>query len=248
MRKTIIAFGAAAALVGVIWAVATSPGPAPPTTPGNPLQSAEDVPIKAADRQAITATLDAFVASAVERQHPERSYTLVTQDLRASTTRDEWKAGTMPVFPYQAKEQHMDGWHSTYSRPGRVGLELLLHPAVSAGPEVGAIAFTVAMERHHGKWLVANFYPNAMFAPETERSNIKAEPDLGPAAKPDVTLNPSQLDQKWILVPFALAALPLLAGIGYLAWTAIGRIRGSRQPQSEADRRALESWHPGERS
>jgi hypothetical protein len=94
------------------------------------------------------------------------------------------------------------------------------------------------MKRLHGRWLVDTFYPNAMFAKEGDRSNIKAEPDLGPLAGTRVSERPG-LSPLWIALPLAVLGLPV---VGALAFLAISLARSARRRSSPQDERAMINW------
>jgi hypothetical protein len=211
----------------------------PPPSPGAPTTAApaKAAPqIAASDRRQIDGTLDAFVASAVERRDPARAYALATPGLRAGKTRAAWASGQIPVMPYKSSNANAHGYRITYATGDQLGLELLLHPA--ARYDMGPIAFTVRMKRIGGRWLVDTFYPNAIFAKQGERANIRAEPDLGPLVGTQVQER-QRLSNLWILVPLAVLSLPAL---GAVAFAGLSLVRSARRRRTPVTDRPLVDW------
>jgi hypothetical protein len=238
-RKLIVwlVMACAATAGGVAFAVThISPPPTPRESAPTARSASEPPAIAAADRRQIDGTLDAFLASAVERRDPGASFALATPALRAGKTRAQWAAGHIPVMPYQAANPDAHDYRITYVNGGQLGLELLLHPA--PGYDMGAIAFSVRMKRLGGRWLVDTFYPNAVFAKEGEGSNIRAVPDLGPLAGTRVQERADR-STLWIVFPLAVLGLPLL---GALAFFALSFVRSARRRRSPPEERVLVDW------
>ncbi len=218
------------------------------------VQPPANVPLTAADRRGIDRTLDAFIPAAVARDHPGRAYALTTSSFRGDTTGASWATGSVPVLPYPAVGRHFHGWRVDFSNAGSVGIELELHPADPT--KVGLVAFSIVLQRHGGRWLIDAFAPVASFQPSGATANIQAAPDFSPTARGSGN-DGSPIDQKWILVPLAVLAAPIVAllvfGLGgvwrwrrdrpapvealddyYSSMTRIGdETRGGRPPASD---------------
>src|SRR5207253_7426393 len=115
-----------------------------------------------AERRAIDATLDRFVASAVQRHDLAASYDLVTPAMRTGISRRAWAHGRTNVMTYPARGARFHGWTLDFARRGYVMVDLLLQPRRRA--RVGPMIFTLELRRLHGRWLVASFIPSASFA------------------------------------------------------------------------------------
>ena len=162
--------------------------------------------VSPADRAAINRTLDAFVPTAVARNHSERAWALATHAMRAGGTLAAWARGDLPVVPFPAAGRTFHGWTVDAVRLGAVDLVLLLHPR--KGANVGPISFDVTMRKVGGRWLIDSFVPSAVFAAPGKVSSIQAAPDFapGPAAPP--FSKSGRIDENWVLViPAVLVGL-----------------------------------------
>ncbi len=141
------------------------------------------VPLTAERRAVINRLLDEFVPAAVERRDPLQVLPLVTQALRAGTSRHDWASGNLPVVPYDATGTHFHGWTLDYSLPREIAVDVLLRPG--RRETRGAIAFTAVFKRPHRTWLIDGFVPAASFAPDRAKTKrILAQPDYAPPPKP----------------------------------------------------------------
>ena len=188
-----------------------------------------------ADRVAINRTLDAFVASAVRRQHVASSFDLITQQERGGMTRAEWAKGDIPVYPYPARGTSWHGWTLDYALPKEVAFELVLAPRL--GSKVDPISFSASVKKIHGRWLVDSFYPAAIFLTSQHRV-------IGPRDFVAPTLvsaaGKSRLGAIWILVPAGVVGLAILAVVAFLA---LSVVRGRRaRPTEEKRARDEEFW------
>ena len=184
------------------------------------------VPLAAADRRAINATLDRFVPLAVERQDPAAAYDLASTGLRSGMTRADWATGTIPVYPYRTKGRRFHFWRLNYSFLGHVSLDLLLPPERD---DVGAVAFTIDLVKERGRWLVDSIVPAASFTPVGQKPNIVAQPDLGPYM--GTQSHRGRLDAVWLGLPLAILSLTVAAPLALflVSW--------------RRDRRALAGYH-----
>jgi hypothetical protein len=58
------------------------------------------------DLRAIHVLLRSFVPEAVGRHHPGRAWDLATPAMRSTTTRADWRQGSLPVFPFPVAGTH----------------------------------------------------------------------------------------------------------------------------------------------
>jgi hypothetical protein len=167
-----------------------------------------EVRLRAADRRAINRTLNAFVPAAVERKDPLAAYRLATKQLRQSATRQQWRKGEIPVYPYPASKRR--DWTLNFSLPGHVSLDLFIQP--QRGADVGPIAFTVELRRGaHRRWLVDSFFPTAMFPKPEDGGQPLAQPDLSPAnVKGTSQTGKQRVTPLVFLFPFALLLAVLM--------------------------------------
>jgi hypothetical protein len=165
--------------------------------------------LKPADKRAIDATLDRFVASAVQRHDLAASYDLVTPALRTGISRRAWAHGTTRVMAYPACGTRFHGWTLDLARRGYVMVDLLLQPR--RGARVGPMIFTLELRRLHGRWLVSSFIPSASFAGAERTGSMKAFGDYGPLASTNP--KPRHVNRLLLVVPAAvlllIVALPL---------------------------------------
>jgi hypothetical protein len=201
---------------------------AEPTEPGAPkvVGRERQVPLRAADRREIDRLLDAFVPAAVERRDPTGAYRLATPQLRRSATRQEWRRGEIPVYPYPASERH--DWTLNFSLPTYVSLDLFVQPR--EGADIGPIAFTVELRRERGRpWLVDSFFPTAMFPKPEVGGQPLAQPDLSPAnVKGTSQTGKARLSPAFFLIPFVLLGLVLAIPIVMLVRDKLRESRAER--------------------
>jgi hypothetical protein len=182
-------------------------------------------------RRAVDATLDRFVFEAVERHNPGAAWELAGPGLRAGTTRADWVAGRMPVYPFQARDRSFAGWVPSFATPRLVGFDLLLQPP--RGAKTGAVAFTVNMRLIRGRWLVDYWVPVAFFSPAGARPQITGPGDItAPSERASRSGSHGALGAIWLLVPTAVVSLGVLILIGFaaVAWRN-GRIRTGYKPR-----------------
>jgi hypothetical protein len=169
-----------------------------------PAQAARGV--SPAERRAIDATLDRFVASAVQRHDLAASYDLVTPAMRTGISRRAWAHGTTNVMAYPARGTRFHGWTVDLAQPGYVMVDLLLQPRPHA--HQGPMIFTVELRRVHGRWLVASFIPSASFAGAERTGSMKAFADYGPLASRNP--KPKHVNRLFLIGP-ALVVLLIVA-------------------------------------
>jgi hypothetical protein len=193
--------------------------------------------LTAADRQAISASIDTFVNHAVKRQDVAASYDVVAPELKEGITRKEWAKGDIPAYPYPARGTS-HGWTILYVTRDEVAVNLILRP--KPGVKMRGILFNVYLRPAHGKWLVDSFMPAATINTElfggaarvtSVRDFSPGEQSGGPHGKPLVS-------SVVAYIPFGVLALLLLALAGALAWGALRyRPRASSLPPFPGTRR-----------
>jgi hypothetical protein len=172
--------------------------------------------LKPAERRAINATLDRFVASAVQRKDLAAAYDLVTPAMRTGISRRAWARGTTNVMAYPARGTRFHGWTVDLARPGYVMLDLLLQPRRHA--HKGPMIFTLELRRVHGRWLVESFIPSASFAGAEKTGSMQAFADYGPLASKNP--KPKHVNRLFLIGP-ALVVLLIVAfpaGILLRSW------------------------------
>jgi hypothetical protein len=190
---------------------------------------------KASQRQ-VHGVLRDFIATAVVRHDPGRSWSLTAPSLRAGFTRKQWNRGDLPVVPYPAKNKGWGTWNFVqYSYEGTVGLEVFLFPK----PGSGWSAMTADVELvkgHDGNWRVDYWMPKKFHGPpavaaktkaKVARSVKRAKATTKPRAAtprrqaaPLETGEPSKPSAIWWALPIGILALIVLTplGIGIGGW------------------------------
>lgn len=120
--------------------------------------------LSAAEKRRINAMLTRFVRTAVERDHVDAAWPLVTPNLRGDTSRREWARGDIPVYRYSTPLKKVEIWnYASTSKTDVIGNVILTPPK---GAKFGAIDFAVEVRRIGGRWRVDSFYPNQIYPPE----------------------------------------------------------------------------------
>src|SRR4051794_1942556 len=192
--------------------------------------------LSAADRAAITQSIDIFVNHAVRRVNAGASWDVVAPELRAGETRKSWaRGGDLPVYPFPAQGK-THPWNILYVTREEVGLELELIPP--AGTEQGPIIFHIYLRPVGKRWLVDSFMPVATLAPlgAKHKTKVRSVRDFSPQAAGGVSLGatgPHRLSAAWLALPFVviLGAFAGLAGWGVVRYVrARAAPRGARPP------------------
>jgi hypothetical protein len=153
-----------------------------------------------------------FVATAVLRNHTERSYDLSDRAFHQGLTRAQWKTGNIPVAPYREEDLLVVKWKLDYSYKDRVGLKVYLQPKPTS--KVGGLAYNVELHRvgapQHRHWLVDYWTPAGQQGPAPSRA---AAGPLAPVpnAKPG-------LGAIWLALPIGLVLglillVPIVLGV-----------------------------------
>jgi hypothetical protein len=183
------------------------------------------------DRAAINATLDRFVPAAVARKSPADAYAFSTPNLRRQATARQWRTGDIPVHPFPARGRTFRGWTVNYAMRNHVNLDLLVMPELKK--ERRPIAFTMDVEKIHGRWLVDAVLPIAVFAPlppQGNRGPIVSTYDLVPSGVRGGAGSRSRLSYAWFALPFVLVAAGILLVAGLVVRSSLRDRRVHHRP------------------
>jgi hypothetical protein len=124
-------------------------------------------PFEAADRRRVEAVLQVFVDHAVARHTPAVAYGLVTPAMRGVSTRKQWAAGKLPVYPFPAARQRVQIAWVWGSYRDEVDFNVVLLPR--NGAHVGPMSADVDMKAtgtgRARRWRVDSFTPRQFYAP-----------------------------------------------------------------------------------
>jgi hypothetical protein len=172
--------------------------------------------LTSADRAAITRSVDTFVNHAVKRVNTGAAFDVVAPEMRPAITRKQWAKGDdLPVYPFPAKGT-THPWNVLYVTKSEVGLELELIPR--AGSEQGPIIFHIYLRPvRGGRWLVDSFMPVATLAPIGKgKSKVRSVRDFSPGSGGDGQIaSPGQIGHIWLIVPFGVVGIALVAAAGF---------------------------------
>jgi hypothetical protein len=182
------------------------------------------VPMTAQVRRRIDRLFDRFVPAAIARRDPFGARAYVTPALRRQATTAEWRAGTIPVPPFEPAGTSFHGWTTIYSYPRDASVELTLQPKRARDP-VGS--FVVNLKQLGSRWLVDGIYAHGTHGGESQ----SAAPDTRAApttTEPVVGGSRGRLGAVWLLVPLGFLSLivivPILVfGRDWLADRRVGR-------------------------
>jgi hypothetical protein len=175
-------------------------------------------PLPKSDVVASQHIVDRFVLSAVLRRHLERSYGLVTAQLRDGMKLAEWKKGSIPVAWFPAKDFAFAKSKLRYSYANFARYDVLIWARPHA--ETGSTSFSLEM-RAVGKgqgrhWLVDYFQPlgGGLSLPANTGRN-----PLAVRSQTSVTGGP-ELGIGWVLVPLSVLSLIVLipGGLAVRGW------------------------------
>ena len=177
--------------------------------------------LSAADRKAISASIDTLVNHAVKRQDVGASYRVVAPELRGGMTRKEWAKGSIPVYPYPARGT-THGWTILYVTRDEVAVNLILRPKV--GVRQRGILFNVYLRPVRGKWLVDSFMPAATINTELfgGAARVTSVRDFSPGVQSGGPHGKPRVSSAVAYVPLGVLALLLLGLGGALA---VGALR-----------------------
>jgi hypothetical protein len=154
-----------------------------------------------------------FVATAVLRNHIERSYDLSDKTFHQGLTRAQWKTGDIPVAPYSKDDLDVVKWKLDYSYKNRIGLEVYLQPKPTA--KVGGLAYNVELHRlgppQHRHWLVDYWTPAGQQGPAPSKATASGTFGTPPQTK-------AGLGAIWLVLPIGLilgliVSVPIVLGV-----------------------------------
>lgn len=194
--------------------------------------SEKPVRLTRADRKVVNETIDVVMNDGVKRQNPSEVYSIVTPNLRSQATRDEWRRGDIPVYPYPALGKRFHGWTINYSHKNHLNVDLLVMPSRNRA-KLGPVALTIDLRKVRTKWLVDGLFPIATFAPippQGNRGPVVSTYDLVPAAagaRP--TGARSRLSHAYFVLPAAIIGGGIAFVIGFFVLRAIRDRRAHRR-------------------
>jgi hypothetical protein len=194
--------------------------------------------LTAADRKAISASINTLVNHAVKRQDVAASYDVVAPELRGGMSRKEWAKGSIPVYPYPARGTS-HGWTILYVTRDEVGVNLILRPR--PGVKQRGILFNVYLRPVHGKWLVDSFMPAATINTELfgGAARVTSVRDFMPGVQSGGPHGKPLVSSAVAYIPFGVIGLVLLVLVGALTFSALRyRPRAQSLPPFPSSRRA----------
>lgn len=194
-------------------------------------------PLPKSDLAATEQALDHFVLTAVLRRHLDDSYDLVTGQLRAGMTREEWDTGDIPVVPFLAKDFAFAKSKLRYSHANFARYDVLIwakpHATTSSTSFSMELRAVGAGKSRH--WLVDYFQPlgGGLSMPANPPRN-----PLSVRSQPSATNAP--LSAAWVFVPVSLFSLIVLVptGLALRGWLR------NRRADREYETRALPPLPP----
>src|SRR5919201_3290669 len=148
----------------------------------------------------------AFIRTAVERKHLERSCGLVSRNMREGMTCRQWESGTIPVVPYPVDET-LTKYAFDFSFPNSIGMKFALFP--TAGSQLKPSVFRLDLVRAGPhKWLVDDWQP----------AGVPPQLSDGASAAPSGPDN--SIGAVWLLVPVGIFGLLVVfpIGLGARGW------------------------------
>jgi hypothetical protein len=194
--------------------------------------------LSAADRKAISASINTFVNHAVKRQNVAASYDVTAPELRTGMTRKEWAKGDIPAYPYPARGT-THGWTILYVTRDEVAVNLILRP--KPGVKMRGILFNVYLRPVHGKWLVDSFMPAATINTELfgGAARVTSVRDFSPGAQSGGPHGKPLISPNVAYIPFAILGVILLVLAGVFTFGALRyRPRAASLPPFPGTRRA----------
>jgi hypothetical protein len=153
-----------------------------------------------------------FLNTAVRREHVERSYDLVTPNLRSGMTRKAWNTGAIPVMPFPVDSPRLSRWRVDFQHKDALGLIFLLFPEQKRNDYRPTSFFLDLKATGHGKsrrWLVDYFAPAAA-SPQPADVSARSDFNVNPAANGTLSEGPGHLDPMWLILPGTILALIIL--------------------------------------
>jgi hypothetical protein len=176
-------------------------------------------PLPKRDRRSSEQVLDAFVTSAVVRKHLDRSYDLVTENMRSGMSRAAWRTGDIPVPAFPAKDFALAKSKLSYSHGNIARYDVVILARANAETSSGLFSIELHALTRGGqrRWLVDYFEPigGGIYTPATPRANplsVRADTETSSSSQP--------LGTAWVLAPLAVLSLIVLVplALGIRGW------------------------------
>jgi hypothetical protein len=121
----------------------------------------------------------------------------------------EWRAGTIPVPPFDPAGTTFHGWTTIYSYPREASVELTLQPRRPRDP-VGS--FVVNLRQVGARWLVDGIYAHGTHGGQNESAarDANAEPTTTERV---IGGSHGRLGAVWLLVPLAFLSLIVIVPV-----------------------------------
>ena len=220
------------AIAGVIAATAAwlpDPKPNAPETFGdreavNVSAGEKTVGLTRADRRLVNEAIDVLMNDGVKRKDPQAVYEVASPALRNQATRQEWRSGDIPVYPYPALGEEFHGWTINYSQRNHLNVDLLVMPSKNRST-LGPVALTIDLRKIDRRWKVDGLFPVATFAPlppQGNRGPVISTYDLVPAAagaQPSGAR--SRISYAYFLLPAGIIGGGIAVVVGFFVWRAI---------------------------
>ncbi len=182
------------------------------------------VRLNRADRRRVNQTIDMLMNAGVKRQNPAAVYGLASPNLRSQATRDEWRSGDIPVYPYPALGEKFHGWTINFSQRNHLNVDLLVMPSRNRA-RLGPVALTLDLRKVRNRWLVDGIFPVATFAPippQGNRGPVISTYDLVPAAAGSAPSGGrSRLSYAYFVLPAAIIGGGIAVIVGFFAWRTV---------------------------
>ena len=115
-------------------------------------------PLTAAERRLAYDFLD----TAVARKRLDRAWEIVAPELKAGTSLEAWKTGSIPVVPYPVAQAKVV-LHTVNSFTDRARLNVNFLPR--SGAKASPAMFTLDLRNVGGRWLVSGWQPSSTVIP-----------------------------------------------------------------------------------
>jgi hypothetical protein len=175
---------------------------------GTTTHAAKPFTLTPAMRLEIDSVVQAFVRTAVVRRNLDTAWELASAKLRGSITRERWRAGELPVFPFPEQAFAKADWRLrfTFGRTAAIDVMVLPKPGSGLRTLVYGVELTDYGAPGHRHWLVDTWFPQTTLTtgepPATTQTTVGTGVTTGP--------NPyrkGKLDARWLLVPLGVLTL-----------------------------------------
>jgi len=192
---------------------------------GKPQVVHEDPPstrLSKADLASSQNVLSTFVATAVLRKHLDRSYDIVTAQMRGGLGRAEWRTGDIPVVPFPARDFVLAKSKLKYSHGNiaRYDVAMLARPQGQTRSGMFSIELHARSRAGHRQWLVDYWQPIG------GGIGTPAVPKAPTGLRHEPTASAQPLGTAWVFVPLAVLSLIVLLPLtlGVRGWVRNRRI------------------------